>query len=213
MNAGGSPAEIAGGDDLSRLLQDKCAPYADEIAAASPSPSRPQGHEILERPALAKQLRAMAVRDQEVRGRWIGRMEDSDVMAEVQRVDDENLSKLRHILRQDGFPTRAMVGSEGVQDAWLLVQHAVGDHELQVKVLAQLKTRLRAGEVRPSEYALLADRVLAQEGKPQIYGTQFDEQFKMKPTGDVAHLDERRRAMGLPSIAAYRCLLHALYRK
>ena len=208
-----SPAGLIEEADLAQMLKEKCAPYLAEIAATSKPPPPLPGQQAPDRPALAKELHAMAVLDQEVRGRWIGRESDSDALADMRRVDAANLVKLRHIFVQDEFPTRAMVGSEGVQDAWLLVQHAVADHELQVRVLAQLKTRLRAGEVRAPEYALLTDRVLRQEGKPQIYGTQFDENFKMEPTRDIAHLDERRRAAGLPSIAAYGCLLHALYKK
>lgn len=208
-----SPAEVIGDADLSRLLQEKCAPYVDELAATpKPLPHREE-QKALERPALAKELHAMAVLDQEVRARSLGRMDDAVTLAEMQRVDAENLVKLRHILRQDEFPTRAMVGGEGVKDAWLLVTHAVEDHTLQVEVLAQLKTRLPAGEVRPQDYALLTDKVLVEEDKPQIYGTQFDADLKMEPTRDPAHLDERRRAVGLPSIAAYRCLMHALYKK
>jgi hypothetical protein len=208
----GAPPCRAADADFSRRMEQQCARYLDEIeATVKPlSPSRVEA--TIDRPALAKQLRAMAVLDQEVRDAWIANPSDAAAATAMQRVDAENLVNLRHMLRQNGFPRRAMVGTEGVQDAWLLVQHA-DDLELQKDVLAQLKPRLRAGELRVQEYALLTDRVLTNQGKPQIYGTQFDDELNMKPTRDASHLDARRHAMGLPSIAAYRCMLQVLYRK
>ncbi|HEY2682265.1 MAG TPA: DUF6624 domain-containing protein [Steroidobacteraceae bacterium] len=206
------PVRAADDPDFSRLLQEKCAKYEDEIAATSKRLPHSQVGEKADRPALARQLREMAVIDQQVRDRWIALQGDPAALAEMQRADAANLAKLRHILHQNGFPTRAMIGSSGVQDAWLLVQHA-NDDKLQESVLAQLKPRFRTREISAQDYALLTDRVLRHQGKPQIYGSQFNDSFELEPTRDMAHLDDRRRAMGLPSMAAYKCMLKAFYRK
>lgn len=65
------------------------------------------------------------------------------------------------------------------------------------------------------DVALLTDRVLRAQGKPQRYGTQFkpgaDGSMVLEPTEDEAGLDARRRAVGLPSMAVYKRMLGEAY--
>jgi hypothetical protein len=74
-------------------------------------------------------------------------------------------------------------------------------------VLTLLKKRSAArGEVELWQAAMLEDRIRMLEGRPQIYGTQFDwdENGEMSPypaIEDREHVDERRRAAGLGPLA------------
>jgi hypothetical protein len=174
------------------------------------------------RPALQAELLQMEREDQAVRERFIAAMNahggdlpmDDPARLAANHVDDVNLPKLKHITNQDGFPTTAMVGIDGVQAAFLLTQHAEDDTVFQAKILKIITPRLRSYEIDGNQYALLTDRVLVAEGKKQRYGTQFEKHgdlLKPKPIQDEAHVDERRRALGLISIANYTCVLHAVY--
>ena len=174
------------------------------------------------RPALQTELKQMAREDQVVREPFIAAinahggnlpMDDPTRLAAI-HVDKVNLTKLKHIINQDGFPTTAMVGLDGVAAAFLLTTHADSDSSFQAKILKIITPRLRRNEIDGNQFALLTDRVLVAQGKRQRYGTQFEgngDQMKPKPIQDEAHVDERRRALGLISITNYTCVLHAVY--
>ena len=174
------------------------------------------------RPALQKELLQMEQEDQTARAHLIEAMnanggdvpDDDPTRLETIHVDKLNLPRLKHIVNQDGFPTIEMVGVDGVHAAFLLTQHADDDPAFQARVLEFISARFRNGEIDGNAYALLTDRVLVSKGKRQLYGTQFEgegNQLKPSPIEDEAHVDERRRALGLVSIKNYACILHAVY--
>lgn len=107
-----------------------------------------------------------------------------------------------------------MVGDDGVNAAWLLVQHADSDPDFQARVLKVLAARVRRNEFDLGEFAMLTDRVLVHAGKPQRYGTQFgDDGSGLRPgiMEDPAHVDERRASVGLGPLAEYACMIQAVY--
>jgi hypothetical protein len=68
------------------------------------------------------------------------------------------------------------------------------------------------------DYALLLDRVLVGEGKPQVYGTQAKrfEAWKgrepvLEPIEDEGNVDKRRAEVGLPPLSEYREMLKQMY--
>lgn len=135
----------------------------------------------------------------------------------VYEVDGDNLTWLKGQVRKSGFPTVAQVGEQGMSAAFLLVQHADRDPAFQMRVLDTLQHRGADRGVKDSELALLTDRVLRAQKKPQRYGTQFGPdpahpgKVLMAPVEDPAHLDERRAAMGLMPISDYRCVVEVVY--
>ena len=156
-------------------------------------------------PALARELHAMAVKDQEVRQAFVAAVkQDEETYKPVQRVDDANLARLKQIVRQHGWPTAALVGSAGVGDAWLLAQHAPGD--FIAKALPPLRQAADRGEIAWSKVALMIDRDLMDRDEPQIYGSQLrmvDGHFAPWTIEDQAHVDERRAQVGLGPLAEY----------
>jgi hypothetical protein len=73
-----------------------------------------------------------------------------------------------------------------------------------------LAKRAPEGEVPPSALAMLEDRVLANSGRPQVYGTHFN----ITPEGlvkfapiDSRDLASRRERAGLPPLDVYLCLV------
>jgi hypothetical protein len=201
---------------------EKACPQAamekEQLLAERPL-AKPVGN--ITRPALQNELLQMEHEDQAVRERFIAAfnahggdlpMDDPTSLA-VTHVDEVNLPKLKHIFNQDGFPTTAMVGIDGVLAAFLLTTHADDDPLFQAKILKVISPRLRTNEIDGNQFALLTDRVLVAQGEHQRYGTQFEgrgDQLKPKPIQDEAHVDARRRALGLVSIKNYTCILHAV---
>jgi hypothetical protein len=123
----------------------------------------------------------------------------------VQKFDEENTQWLKQTVQQRGWPTKSMVGSDGANAAWLLVQHADADIKFQRKCL-DLMAALPKNEVSQTDFAYLTDRVLLAEGKKQIYGTQFewvDGKLQPQALEDEANVDKLRADVGLTSLAEY----------
>jgi hypothetical protein len=166
-------------------------------------------------PGLRKELAERYAKDQKVRDEWIATGSSKASTQAMLAVDAGNLAWLKPLISKQGFPTVAQVGEQGVSHAWMLVQHATGDPALQARVLRELAARIGAGGVSKQDYALLKDRVLLEQGKKQIYGTQFTkaESGKLvpRPLEDPTHVDERRASMDLMPLADYQCVLEVMY--
>jgi hypothetical protein len=164
--------------------------------------------------ALQKQLAEIRVTDQRIRlkidsvEKKMG-MEAAMTPAltqEMQAVDERNLAQLVAIINQYGWPGRSLVGKAGATTAFLVIQHA--DPATQQKYLPLLRTAATQGELEKSALALLEDRVLMGQGKPQIYGSQLTanmdtKKYELYTIEDEAHVDKRRAAMGLEPLADY----------
>lgn len=174
-------------------------------------------------PALAAQLAKRYARDQAAEQAVIhahgfngskAGVTQSASMRHLLAIQKTDLEWFKPIVDAHGFPTVQQVGLEGVEHAWMLVQHADTDPAFQAKVLAELKPRLSVEPFLKSDYALLFDRVRIAQHQNQLYGTQFttrDGRMVMQPTDDVAQLDARRAGMNLMPISDYRCYLGVMY--
>ena len=152
---------------------------------------------------LRDELVAMAEEDQRVRAELAadGSLFDG-YHATMQAVHDKNAARLTEIIEQHGWPGRGLVGEDGARAAWLVLQHAIAQPDLQRRALVLLQQAAAQGEVPPVEIAMLHDRICFFEGRPQRYGTQYDwnESGELAPwlIEDEAGVDLRRRALGLP---------------
>ncbi|MCO4780707.1 MAG: hypothetical protein KC646_00175 [Candidatus Cloacimonetes bacterium] len=132
------------------------------------------------------------------------------------KVDQQHITTLKAIIKKIGWPTIDKVGAQASHFAWLLVQHADFDLDLQKTVLQYLKT-LKPDQFNPNEIAYLTDKILIQEGKKQIYGTQFkvdkDKNIVPEPISDYKELDKRRATLGLENFKSYLSKLYSIYGK
>ena len=141
--------------------------------------------------------------------------ENEKLSAAVEKADTENTKRLTEIVDKHGWPTISLVGKDGANAAWLLVQHADKDPKFQRKCL-DLMTSASKADVSQIEVAYLTDRVLLAEGKKQRYGTQFmsaNGKWEPRPLEDPANVDQRRKEVGLPPLAEYVKQLESLYGK
>jgi|SRR5882672_10030456 len=199
-------------DSLDRLIDDKC-PGASKHLGQHAIANKGSAASEPTRPALRRELLLMQQRDQEARAAALANR-NSTTLAAAEQIDAANLKRLKHIVTQDGFPTRSMVGDEGIDAAWLLTQHADSDPAFQAHVLKILAVRVRQHAFNPAELAMLTDRVLIHQGKPQRFGTQFGNNGSgLKPgkMEDPAHVDQRRASVGLGTLAEYACAIRAVY--
>lgn len=130
-----------------------------------------------------------------------------------QTIDAPNTKRLEAIFNQYGFPKANLVGQEGVDAFLLMLQHAP-DERLREKLLKPIKKAFKRGEIKPQDYTGFIDRMRVRQGKPQIYGSNFDMKdgkLVMSETKDVKNLDKRRKKIGLPPIAEYAKLLKQYY--
>ena len=144
---------------------------------------------------------------------------DSDEMdslwAKVNEVDSANTAWLSETIVRFGWPHKSMVGSEAATGAFLILQHA--DYKHQRLYLPLLKRAAKDGEASLSHAAMLEDRVLMREGRPQIYGTQLESdpttgEIRLYPIEDEANVDKRRSEVGLMPIADYLQFFGLTYR-
>ena len=158
--------------------------------------------------ALQDELRAMCERDQEVRKTLVEKYGmnlnwSADDLAWMESVDHANTMRMKEIIAQYGWPGYSLVGEEGEHAAWLLVQHAGHDLPFQNQCLALLTAAVEAGDGSARKMAYLVDRVRVNEGKPQLYGTQYriqDGDFLAGEIEDSAGVEVRRAKVGLGSI-------------
>jgi hypothetical protein len=85
-----------------------------------------------------------------------------------------------------------------------VVQHAPAD--VQQSLLPLLQRAVLQGQARPSDLALLEDRVRVAQGKPQRYGSQMRSSPTpgpplLEPIEDEACVDQRRASVGLEPLA------------
>ncbi|MEK7497577.1 MAG: DUF6624 domain-containing protein [Patescibacteria group bacterium] len=153
---------------------------------------------------LAKKIEEMAKEDQKIR--------HASLMAKsyakrVKTVDRKNLHEMKEIVKVYGWPTISVVGGSASDLAWLLVQHADSDVQFQKKCLSLMKHHLNKNDVSKKNVAYLIDRIRVNEGKKQIYGTQFykdrDGTMKPSPIWNIKSIEKRRRKAKLEPFKKY----------
>jgi hypothetical protein len=116
-----------------------------------------------------------------------------------------HVKRLKEIIHAYGWPTISRVGVKASQGAWVIAQHADFDVVFQRECLNKLTEAIPPVDL--TQLAFLTDRVLKNEGKPQIYGTQYftDDTGVYGPWPIRARndLNARRFEMGLESIEEY----------
>jgi hypothetical protein len=163
-----------------------------------------------ERAKAVRDLEAMAGPDQLYRGRPDAAKLTPDDWARQNAIDAANMKRLAEIIDAFGWPGLHFAGAAS-QSAFLVLQHA--DSASQHTYLPLLRDAVARNDAVGSQLALLEDRVRVSDGKPQLYGSQLiGAPLRFAPIEDEAHVDARRRSVGLPPLAEYAQMFGLTYK-
>lgn len=112
---------------------------------------------------LKKSLDSIMVLDQKFRAN--PNMETWNLQMEI---DSSNLKYVEKIIAQSGYPGKSMVGDKAGKAAWYVIQHS---NKID-KYIDVIKEASEENELPFRLYAMMLDRYLTNQNKPQIYGTQ-----------------------------------------
>jgi len=96
------------------------------------------------------------------------------IWTKQQSIDSSNLVYIEKIIDQYGYPGKSIVGDTTCEVAWYVIQHSP-------RIEKYFPTIKEAGKKKELPFQLVAmmeDRLLMQQGKCQIYGTQGQCQSK-----------------------------------
>ncbi|MDP2686599.1 MAG: DoxX family membrane protein [Aequorivita sp.] len=125
--------------------------------------------------------------------------EYSSDLSQMQNVlDSVNMVFVESYFLQNGYPGKSVVGEESSLVAWNVLQHNPDKIPLYLPLV---KKAAEAGEIPKTSAAMMEDRYLMMEGKPQIYGTQgmsYDDARGsfIWPTENAETLNQRRKEAG-----------------
>jgi hypothetical protein len=200
--------QAEGDDDLASLRTDpRWEKLMAKVSAASAAFEK-----SLQAPALRRELLALVEEDQAAREEGVkSQFKDKAAVARIEASDRKSTARLKEIVSAKGWPGKTMVGEDGAQAAWLLVQHADKDLSFQKQCLAKMAPLTKTGEVSAQSWAFLVDRVAIAEKRKQVYGTQFGQDGEPAPMEDPESVDARRKSVGLGTMADYKAQMRAVY--
>ncbi len=123
-----------------------------------------------------------------------------------------NTAALKAIVAAHGWPGRDLVGADGAQAAWLILQHAgsgvstIGtpdNHAFRRACVPLLTDAVRRGQAHPRHLAHVVDGIRAVAGQAPVYAvlstayTVADGRPVPRAGTDVEGIDRRRGAIGL----------------
>ena len=167
---------------------------------------QPASRKVGQLQPLRRELLEMARLDRSVRAELAaaGALSNAGYAPRMAGVHQRNARRLRRIIESVGWPGPDLVGSDGAEAAWLILQHAISEPDLLRRTLPLLAAATREGKADPAHAAMLEDRIRFFEGHPQRYGTQLDWDVdgSLSPgeVEDPHKLAERREAVGLPPL-------------
>jgi hypothetical protein len=132
-------------------------------------------------------------------------------------VVNENAERLRQVVTQyDGWPGRSLVGEDGADAAWLILQHCgsgvptIGtpaNLAFQRSCLPILEQAVATGEAHPRHFAHVADNLHERDGQPPEFAVLastykiIDGQAVFNRPTDPSAIDRRRTEVGLAPLA------------
>ncbi|HEY4652045.1 MAG TPA: DUF6624 domain-containing protein [Pontibacter sp.] len=163
---------------------------------------------------LKAELEQILESDQQVRRELMAAMQEhgpasaevKELALKMKQADAENQQKVIAIIEKYGWPGKSMVGPQASNAAFLVIQHS--DKAIMEKYLPLLREAVTKKEAEKSQLALMEDRYLMYNDKPQLYGSQVHtnpttQQQELYKVEDEANLDKRRAEMGLEPIKDY----------
>jgi len=128
------------------------------------------------------------------------RIRKSNEFIKYAKEDHRNQELVISIIEKCGMPTLNEVTQKQMTTIWLGLQHTTKKH--RKKYFPQIEESVKNGDLSKAQYALMKDRILMDEGKPQIYGSQI-KNGKLYKLENPETVNERRKKMGMETIENY----------
>ncbi|WP_052911702.1 DUF6624 domain-containing protein [Riemerella anatipestifer] len=162
---------------------------------------------------IRKKLIAVRNKDQSMRLilLYARKLEDSTITKKINSklkdIDKESAKIVSEIIDKFGWLGSDEIGSEANQTLFLGIQH-IDDLVVQNKYLPVLKEAVKNGKAEPWHLAFLTDRILMNQGKKQIYGTQTiisrnPENSYVVPIQNPEKVNDLRKEIGLEPLNEY----------
>lgn len=114
--------------------------------------------------------------------------------------DHRNHELVISIIEKCGMPTLDEVNRRQMDAIWLTLQHTGKKH--RKKYLPQIEAAVKNGDLSKEKFALMKDRILMDEGKPQLYGSQI-KNGKLYKLESPDKVNERRKEMEMEPLEDY----------
>ena len=128
------------------------------------------------------------------------RIRKSNELIKHAKEDHRNQELVISIIEKCGMPTLKEVTQKHMNAIWLGLQHTTKKH--RINYFPQIEEAVKNGDLSKQQYALMKDRILMDEGKPQIYGSQI-KNGKLYKLENPETVNERRKEMGMKTIENY----------
>ena len=128
------------------------------------------------------------------------RIRKSNDIIKYAKEDHRNQELVISIVEKCGMPTLKDVTQKQMNAIWLGLQHS--NKKYRNKYFSQVVKAVENGDLSKQQYALMKDRILMDQGKPQIYGSQI-KNGKLYPLENPETVNERRKEMGMGTIEDY----------
>ena len=163
---------------------------------------------------LIESLKELLKKDQKVREEFTETLQKYGDQSEefkkygikVNEVDSLNFIEFEVIIEKHGWPGPEVIGEEGVNTLFMLVQHN-NNVDIQKKYLPFIKKAVNDGKEYPTDLALLEDRIAMYSNEMQTYGTQIrsDENkiLYVWPIKNPEDVNKRRLRIGLDPLETY----------
>jgi len=114
--------------------------------------------------------------------------------------DHRNQELVVSIIEKCGMPSLDEVTQKEMDAIWLTLQHTV--KKFRKKYFPQIEKAVENGDLSKEQYAIMKDRILMDEGKPQLYGSQI-KNGKLYKLESPEFVNDRRKEMGMEPIEEY----------
>lgn len=121
-------------------------------------------------------------------------------LREMGLTDHHNQEIVISILEKCGMPTLAEVTNQQLGAIWLVLQHS--EHKYRKQYFPFIEEAMKRGDLKKSKYATMLDRILMDEGEPQLYGSQI-QRGQLYQLAAPETINERRAEMGMEPIEDY----------
>lgn len=133
--------------------------------------------------------------------------------AKIRQTDSLNRQEIALVLDEKGWLAPQTIGDTGTLAIYTVLLNS--PFEFQEKYLPMMREAVKNGFVKQADLAMLEDRFLTNQGKPQIYGTQVKRVTGGKlvplPIEDEKNVDKRRFEVGLGTMDSYMKGFHMTY--